>query len=542
MSLLPAPGAQIDPEDTYYSPWGGLQVLEPGPITRLRLRRGRRRRRKAIAAAASEAKRWQAASDPDASAPPIAGRATPTSGRPLYRPTLRGSVFTAPTVQGCGLYPFIVGSGAPQIGVPLGPHLFDGETVSFSALDWLRLGLVSNPTTMVIGQPGIGKSAFAKRLTVGEVARGTKVLILGDVKPDYPGVVEALGGQVIRLGRGRDQLNPLDAGPLEAAAQKLAANGFHAEANELREDGQGRRLSLLVSLCNMGRQQQISNAEELMLSSAIDHFDGLEDVDATITDVIELLKSPPEAVCRGTRYHSPLEFAEAARDLIDTMEIMVRGSLHGIFDAPTTTPLDLDAPAMVMDMSSIAGVHDEKGVAAAMLAIWAYSFNVVDADIALAAAGLGPVRNYHAILDELWMALRGGPGLVDRADSMTRINRQRRMAVTMITHSLADLEALPTAADVAKAKGLIERSSTVVIGAVPPTELEELSARIAGGLNTAERALISSWAAAADWSGDARHPGFGRVLIKTGNRRGVPVDVALTPEEQALFETTTLAG
>ena len=39
---------------------------------------------------------------------------------------------------------------------------------------------------------------------------GVLPLVLGDLKPDYVDLIEALDGQVIRLGRGRGYLNVLD--------------------------------------------------------------------------------------------------------------------------------------------------------------------------------------------------------------------------------------------------------------------------------------------------------------------------------------------
>ena len=89
--------------------------------------------------------------------------------------------------------------------------------VCLDPLAWLRAGLVTNPGMFVLGQPGTGKSALVKRLVTGAVAFGTKVLILGDTKPDYTLLAAHLGGQVIRIGRGLDKINPLDAGPLGAA-------------------------------------------------------------------------------------------------------------------------------------------------------------------------------------------------------------------------------------------------------------------------------------------------------------------------------------
>ncbi len=82
----------------------------------------------------------------------------------------------------------------------------------------------------VLGQPGTGKSALVKRLISGALAFGTKVLILGDTKPDYDRLVGYLGGQVIRIGRGLDRINPLDAGPLGAALRAMSGPGCGAAA------------------------------------------------------------------------------------------------------------------------------------------------------------------------------------------------------------------------------------------------------------------------------------------------------------------------
>ena len=40
-------------------------------------------------------------------------------------------------------------------------------------------------------------------------------MVLGDIKPDYVDLVEALGGQVITIGHGRGGINPLDAGNVD---------------------------------------------------------------------------------------------------------------------------------------------------------------------------------------------------------------------------------------------------------------------------------------------------------------------------------------
>jgi hypothetical protein len=108
------------------------------------------------------------------------------------------------TVQACGLWPFGAGSGSPMIGVPLGRHMLTNATLCCDPLSWFERGqLVLNPSVFVLGLPGLGKSTIVPRMPLGLAGFGTMPVILGDLKPDYVDLVQALGGQIIPLGRGR---------------------------------------------------------------------------------------------------------------------------------------------------------------------------------------------------------------------------------------------------------------------------------------------------------------------------------------------------
>src|SRR6185437_15436847 len=186
-----------------------------------------------------------------------AGRAAHVRAAPEYQAT---------TTQACGLYPYVAGSGTPTAGTPVGRHQLSGEVVCLDPLSWLQSGLVTNPGVFVLGQPGTGKSTLVKRLLTCAVSTGVTGLVLGDTKPDYAMLTEHLGGQVIRIGRGMDRINPLDAGPLGAALAKMTGSA----AESLRWEVRSRRLSLLMALCTLIRGTQISNAEEVLLGRAID--------------------------------------------------------------------------------------------------------------------------------------------------------------------------------------------------------------------------------------------------------------------------------
>ncbi|WP_448318363.1 hypothetical protein [Streptomyces sp. CO7] len=61
---------------------------------------------------------------------------------------------------------------------------------------------------------------------------------------------------------------------------------------------------------------------------------------------------------------------------------------------------------------------------------------------------------------------------MERTDRLTRLNWHKGVGSIITTHSLSDLEALPTEEDRAKARGFIERSAITILGALPDGELE----------------------------------------------------------------------
>ena len=453
---------------------------------------------------------------------PGAGRAAHVSAAPEYQAT---------TTQACGLFPFTAGSGTPSLGTPVGRHMLWGEVCCLDPLAWLRAGLVTNPGEFVLGQPGVGKSTLVKRQITGAVAAGVRVLVLGDTKPDYTMLTEYFGGQVIRIGRGLDRINPLDAGPLGAALARMSG----PDAAALRWEVRSRRLSLLMALCTLVRGTPLDNAEEVILGRAIDLLDERSPAtQPTIADVLSVLGQGPDSVRAAARTDTPAAFAERAADLIFTLDLLCTGSLAGVFDGPTSRPIDLDAPAVSVDISRV-GAAGDKLLTAAMLCTWSYGFGMVDAAAALADQNIAPRRSYMGVMDELWRALRGAPGLVEHADALTRLNRSKGMSSIMITHSLADLDALATPEDRAKARGFIERSAITVMGGLPPRELAQI--REVTPLTGPEMDLVASWSAPDSWQPGARHPGRGKYLIKAGERLGIPVELSLVGAEHDLYDT-----
>ena len=202
-----------------------------------------------------------------------------------------------------------------------------------------------------------------------------------------------------------------------------------------------------------------------------------------------------------------------------------------------------DAP-LCINISQI-NEADEKLQAAVLLACWGEGFGAIAAQHALSDAGLEPKRNYFIVLDELWRVLRAGKGLVDRVDALTRLNRQAGVGMALVTHTLADLEALPDQSDQLKAMGFAERSGYIVCGGLPAKEIPRLSKvvhfsraaknsssptgprRLLGTPSRTRRPHPQAWASSWSRWGAARYPA--RVRHDPGRARAARHQQALGP-------------
>ncbi|WP_329388079.1 ATP/GTP-binding protein [Streptomyces sp. NBC_01716] len=447
------------------------------------------------------------------------------------------TMWRATTVQACGLWPFAAGSGAPMSGVPLGQHLFTGATVCGDPLSWFtRAQYISNPSLFMLGMPGLGKSTLVNRMLIGLAATGVVPLVLGDLKPDYADTVRALGGQVISIGRGVGGINVLDPGAMGAAAERIGGEAGRV----LMAETHGRVLNMVAALVTIVRDRPVDDHEQSVLSAALHHLrehtpPGRQPL---LPDLLQIITEGPDRVRavtldRGdeTRY----------RDAVDPLHRSLLGILDGplgdTFASETSTRIDLDSPAVCVDISRI-GEADTQLTAAAMLAAWSDGLGTVAASHALADAGLRPRRWFFTVLDELWRPLRAASGIVDRIDALTRLNRSLGLGDAKITHTLKDAEALGTDSDRVKARGFVERAGMVVCAGLPRQEMEELGQIV--GLSRREIDLVSSWSSPPGWAahGDREEPpGRGRFLIKVGGRPGIPIQVAITDTERRLHDT-----
>lgn len=443
-----------------------------------------------------------------------------------------GTVYTGPSTQVGSLYPFLLGSGLPAQGVPVGRDVLTGELVCVDPAGWTGK-LTTNPGVWVMSQPGAGKSALVKRICLVYSAYGHLLVVPGDVKGEYSTLIQELGGSVVRIGHGAGRLNPLDSGPLKAHLHTL---GPAQRANLLRVLN-GRRLETLGAL--LASKQGLGRAPNEVERSALNLAVQLADearpgVDPIIPDVIAVLRLAPEPL-RAKLAAGGETYQNLTRSVIAGLDNLCEGPLKGLFDGPTETSLDLSAPAVSVDISGLRARGPDV-IAAGMIATWAYTYSSIDS-----ARSLGLLKSSLVLpMDEMWRALRSGPGLVDAMDEISRLNRTTNDVTIYVTHSLLDSESLPTESDRAKARGLMDRCDTWVIGASTDEELQRVGGK--RPLTEQERMMVTSWSSATSTGLDTSnqvHPGRGKYLIKLGSRPGIAVATDLTATEARLYHTDT---
>ena len=114
--------------------------------------------------------------------PPMRGWIGRGRGQSVY--VQQADEWRGTTVQVCGMWPYAIGTGTPMVGVPLGRHIHTGATLCCDPISWFqRAKLISNPSTFVLGKPGLGKSTIVRRMATGLAGYGVMPLVGASTSP-----------------------------------------------------------------------------------------------------------------------------------------------------------------------------------------------------------------------------------------------------------------------------------------------------------------------------------------------------------------------
>lgn len=340
-------------------------------------------------------------------------------------------------------YPAVAEAGLGARGVYIGKDAHGG---SFVYDPWILYGrrLLTNANTIVLGQPGYGKSALSKSYLWRQRVFGRLGEFI-DPKGEYLPLVRAMGGEVLRLEPGGAvRLNPLT----------------QIGSREMRE-------GLLEAVTRAMLDRPLGQAEAVGLVAALAAADRHRDGGETcIPDVIEQLRSPT-AETADLLNMTQEESRDALRECGLALRRLCEGPLRGMFDGPTTAgERAWDAPAVALDLSAVGAGATGADLALGITMVCASAFldaKRVERKRQAEERGQTPPKVIR-VNDEAWRALPIA-GLGEYYQAAFKLSRETGVQHWIVLHRLSDLRAAGDEGTRQQrlAEGLLSDASTIVV-------------------------------------------------------------------------------
>ncbi|HEY5274820.1 MAG TPA: ATP-binding protein [Acidimicrobiales bacterium] len=396
----------------------------------------------------------------------------------------------ATTAQLGAIYPGMLAPSPPLDQVFIGREL-SGELFCHDPFELYRLGALTNPNMIVLGQIGRGKSALVKTFLYRQAAFGRRVIVI-DPKGEYAPLASALGCQSLKLAPGGAlRLNPL-------AFDEAAKN---------REERRRVSLSAATAIVEAVVDRVLAPGETLAIELAWDQV--AEGGTPSLPALARALLDPERAAALRLG-SSPAELRAEGRLVAFELRRFMTGELAGIFDGLGSNGLVLDVPALVLDFSAIYR-SPALGPAVACLQM------ALEAKL---RAGTGAQTIF--VVDEAWAVLVN-PGTARFLQASFKLARTYGVANLVVAHRVSDLSSLGATGSVVAnlAGGLLADCETVVCYAQGEAEIAECTSAL--GLSAAEASFVRSLRR-------------GAALWHVGSSRHV-VDHRLSPFEHTFVDT-----
>ena len=358
------------------------------------------------------------------------------------------------------VYPFVAEGGLGGDGVYVGRDLYGGS-FAYDPFALYERRTLTNPNMLVIGEVGSAKSSLVKCYLHRQALFG-RIPWISDPKGEYGPLARALGVEPITLRPGGDvRINPIAA----------------------REDWQG-QLSVLQAIVASALGRALEPEERGALRETIRELNS-QSPTPTLPRAVDLLLRPTGGMADRIAT-TPPRLAMAARGAALALQRLCEGELAGMFDGPTTDGLDLDGPAVVLDLSAF---YDSSALAIVMTCAAAWQrATMARAHIISDAQGL-PTPKFVNVFDEAWRAL-SVVGVGEWLQDAFKKSRSYGMQNIVVMHRLSDLDAAGAAGsrEVKLAEGLLHDAQTRVV--YRQSEDEVPRAREVLGLTSLEAELL----------------------------------------------------
>jgi len=353
-------------------------------------------------------------------------------------------------------YPFVAEGGLGGRGVYIGRDVYGG---SFCYDPWELYGKeLTSPNAVVIGIVGRAKSSLIKTYVLRQTVFGRQAWIV-DVKGEYDRLAEAVGVRPITLSPGGDvRLNPLTP-----------------------RGGPERQLNLLYSVASAALERPLTPEEKRAGQEAVAILDRRSDREPTLPDVVDVLVHPTGEMADSLAM-DVTEIANAVRPMAFALDQLCSGNLKGMFDGPTTTSLNLDAPLVVLNLRAVLNTHTTAlGILMTCATAWLQAQIETETDERSAKR--------IVVVDEAWRIL-SSLGIGEWLQQSFKLSRGLGTQNMVVMHRLSDLRAAGAegSREVRLAEGLLADAETKVVYAQPPDQLPQ--ARELLGLTDTEAELL----------------------------------------------------
>jgi type IV secretory pathway VirB4 component len=317
---------------------------------------------------------------------------------------------------------------------------------------------LTSPNAVVIGIVGRAKSSLVKTYVFRQSVFGRQAWIV-DVKGEYDRLARALGVQPIALSPGGSvRLNPLTP-----------------------RAGAERQLNLLYSVAAAALERPLTPEEKRSAQEALHVVTSRSRAEPTLPDIVAVLIHPPAEMADALAMR-PDELAVSVRPMAFALDQLCSGNLRGMFDGPTTTGLDLDAPLVILNLRAVLNTHTTAlGILMTCATAWLQAMIEAETDTHNAKR--------IVVVDEAWRIL-SNLGIGEWLQQSFKLSRGLGTQNIVVMHRLSDLRATGAegSREVRLAEGLLADAETKIIYAQPPDELPQTRQLL--GLTDTEAELL----------------------------------------------------
>ena len=386
------------------------------------------------------------------------------------------------------LFPLQVDSGLPSAGCLIGWDAITNAGFVFDPWVCYDEKVNTDLCMLVLGNKGLGKSAFTKAFLLREVGCFGRSAYILDPKGEYADVASHLGMWQLRLEPGgQSRLNPLD-----------------APAASSRDDVHKSRIEILCALAASGLGRPCTPRETNGITEAVTAAESTTSV-LLLPLIVDLMMHPTAkmAVALGT---TAPQLAAETREVASSLRMLVVGPLSGMFDGPSTVEMSVTGTGGLIDLSPIQRTPAALGPV--MVCALSWLSQVIPTP---------PPPSRILVVDEAWHLTT--PETIDWLNMVSKLSRKWLACLLLVTQHLSDFRSAGDDSSQAakKATSLVSDIQTKVMFGEAESAADDTAAMI--GLSSVERAMLPTLPQGQCFFHIGTHRALVRVALTNAERR-----------------------